>query len=105
MNELPNKPLLRVDECATYFDANLTVNRVNCQEEERMEKTKNCLDCLHCKLINRRQNLTCKAGQWLKNDGEAKHIILQGYEVRTLNIKSRDIFQNAIRCDQMISMD
>jgi excisionase family DNA binding protein len=24
MNELPNKPLLRVDECATYFDVSVS---------------------------------------------------------------------------------
>ncbi len=70
-----------------------------------MEKSKTCLDCLHCKLINRRGNLACKAGQWQKTNGNIKQITLQRYEIKTLDIKSRDIFQTAGRCHEMINMD
>ena len=70
-----------------------------------MEKDQICLDCLNCKLISKWGELTCKSGHWTKIDGTLKHIILQSYEKKTLDIKPRDIFHKARKCDDMIYMD
>jgi hypothetical protein len=70
-----------------------------------MRKTRTCLDCLHCKLINRHKELSCKAGMWQNGNGEPKYIKLQAYEIRTLDIKPRDLLKNAVKCIEMIDMD
>lgn len=66
------------------------------------EKNKNCLDCLHCKLIQRHKELRCKAGLWEKANGEEKFIKLIVQESRTLDIRSRDIFHLALHCVQFV---
>lgn len=66
---------------------------------------KSCLDCLHCKVINKCKNLRCKAGGWTKLDGKERFITLIEQEIRTLNIRPRQIFSEASRCLDMVSMD
>jgi hypothetical protein len=69
------------------------------------DNEKNCLDCLHCKVINKHKELKCKAGMWTKMDEDEKFVKLSGMEIRFLNIRPRDLFHEAIRCHNFVSMD
>jgi hypothetical protein len=67
-------------------------------------KTKNCVDCLHCKLVNNRKELGCKKGYWQDIHGKFKYIGLRKTEINTLDITPRDIFHLAERCEDFESM-
>ncbi len=77
--------------------------------EELMENLnkneKNCLNCLHCKLINKHKELRCKAGMWIKINDDERFIKLIESETRTLNIRPREIFHLAKRCQNLVEMD
>ena len=56
-----------------------------------------CLNCLNCQLINRRRNLQCRANRWPEGNVE-----LIPYEKRTLEIRVREVFQTAEKCQDRI---
>lgn len=66
---------------------------------------KSCLDCLYCKLINRRRELRCKVGMWQKNDLTEKFLHLTKTETITLDINMRNIFHLADQCLSFHLMD
>ncbi len=63
-----------------------------------------CLDCKHCKVINKYGLLRCDAGNWLRPNGEEKTVRLGKHEVRTLEIRWRDLFSKAKKCPSMVSL-
>lgn len=63
-------------------------------------KEKSCLDCLNCKIIESHRRLSCHKGMWIKNDWDKKYIILTAKERETLDMKWRDTFNQARRCDK-----
>ncbi len=70
-----------------------------------MNKTKCCLDCLHCKVVNKHRQLACKAGMWIKeNSGDQWLIRLHTSEIRSLDIRVREIFNTANRCGNFVNV-
>jgi len=66
---------------------------------------KNCLDCLHCKIIRTKGIIYCKQDMWPHDTKPQKIIKLKSSERHTEFIEHRDIFLFAPRCPVMISMD
>jgi len=67
-------------------------------------KEKTCLSCLNCKMVDTHRRLSCSKGMWIKNDWDKKYIILTATERESLNLRHREIFDLAGRCNDYEEM-
>lgn len=66
---------------------------------------KDCLECLHCKIIQRRTSLKCAEQHWVKGDGAPRLIRLSEGETNDGRMRPRQFFSQAERCSSFSSMD
>ena len=64
----------------------------------------NCLDCLYCKMIEKRAQLKCSENHWLKGDGSPRIIKLTRKETDEGVMVLRKYFLNAKFCSSFSSM-
>lgn len=70
-------------------------------------KPQTCLDCLHCKMVEKSTKLRCSLNLWSKpgfncKNGEVK---LLPQEKKTFKFKTRNIFRKAKKCNYFESLE
>lgn len=58
----------------------------------------NCLDCLFCKMIDKRTQLKCAEGHWAYGDGSPRMIKLTQRETSEGAMVPRKFFEQAKHC-------
>ena len=66
---------------------------------------KACLDCLYCKMIERRTCLKCAAQHWVKGDGAPRMMKLSEGETNEGLMRPRQFFNQAEQCSSFSNME